>query len=138
MKKLLWWILSESCSILIKFHAYSLKKDLCTGAFLWVLPNILKHFLLQNFSAWQPLLNTLFCSLRRTQPQKMFPSTLVISICSNQTLWIAYEQLFVEVLDSQLWLTWFIVNRASDSVKLRFCKTSQISQKNIWNRIPFS
>ena len=25
---------------LIKFHAYRLKKDFCTGVFLWVLPNI--------------------------------------------------------------------------------------------------
>ena len=33
---------------------------------------------LQNTSGWLLLLNTLFCSLRRPQPQKMFPSTLVI------------------------------------------------------------
>ena len=33
---------------------------------------------LQNTSGWLLMLNILFCLLRRPQPQKMFPSTLVI------------------------------------------------------------
>ena len=33
---------------------------------------------LQNTSGWLLLLNTHFCSLRRPQPQKMFPSTFAI------------------------------------------------------------
>ena len=37
-----------------------------------------RKLFLQNSSGWMLLLNTLLSSLRRPQPQKMFPSTLAI------------------------------------------------------------
>ena len=60
---------------------------------------------------------------------------------SKQTLWVACEQPFVEVLDNQLllieqvkcpkccWKSEAVVQLSS--VKMKFCKTSQISQERI-------
>ena len=81
MKKLLWWILLENTyagvSFLINFLACRLKKDSC-AVVSCEFYQIFQNAFLQNSSGWLLLLNTHFCSLRRPQSQKLFPSTLVI------------------------------------------------------------
>ena len=104
---------------------------------------IFQDAFLQNTSGWLLLLNTLFCLLRQPQPQKLFPSALVI-LNILETNIVNCLRIAPSGGPSQLRLSWFIANRASgvsemlleleavaqlSSVQMRFCKTSQISQK---------
>ena len=81
--------------------------------------------------------------LRQPQPQKLFPSALVI-LNILETNIVNCLRIAPSGGPSQLRLSWFIANRASgvsemlleleavaqlSSVQMRFCKTSQISQK---------
>ena len=76
-----------------------------TDIFLWVLPNISERS--WNKSEWLLLLNIHFCSIRRPQPQKMFPSTLVILNTFETSTVNSFGRLFLEFLDSQSALTMF-------------------------------
>ena len=104
---------------------------------------IFQDAFLQNTSGWLLLLNTLFCLLRQPQPQKLFPSALVI-LNILETNIVNCLRIAPSGGPSQLRLSWFIANRESgvsemlleleavaqlSSVQMRFCKTSQISQK---------
>ena len=104
---------------------------------------IFQDAFLQNTSGWLLLLNTLFCLLRQPQPQKLFPSALVI-LNILETNIVNCLRIAPSGGPSQLRPSWFIANRASgvsemlleleavaqlSSVQMRFCKTSQISQK---------
>ena len=102
--------------------------------------------LFQNaFSAKHLCAASTLCSLTRPQPEKTFPSTLVIShVFETNTQLLANSCLWRSYTDSQLWLVdLFLTGQVMppkccwvleavvqlSSVKMKFCKTSQISQK---------
>ena len=127
MKKLLWWILWGSL-LLNKVSRILAKERLLHRCFPVSFTKYFRTLLLQDASGWLLLLNTLFCSLRWPQPQKKFPSTWVIlnifvtntmnclrtARCGGPRQTVSCD--YVDLL-------------LIEQVKLRFCKTSQISQK---------
>ena len=92
------------------FYANGLRKDFWIGVVLWVLPKISEHFFWKT-----PFGDCLcfFCSLRWPRPQKLFPWTfLILNIFERNTMKCLRTALCGG--PSQLWLSWFIANRASD------------------------
>ena len=127
-EKLLWWILwennHEGVSFLLKFHAYRLNKT-SAQMFFCEFYQIFQNAVLQNTSGSLLLLNTLFCSLGRPQPQKMFPSNLVI--------------LNISVINTQICLQTVLSEAATGGVlwKKVFLEISQNSQENTCVRVSF-
>ena len=102
---------------LIKFHTYKLKKYYCTGIFMWVLQNISERFFVKNFWVTASAKYSYFL-LYVDLSHKRFLQTWLFQIFSRQTQCMVCEQLFVKVLDRQLWLSWFIANGVSDVSKI--------------------
>ena len=84
-----------------------------------------KHIWVTAFAKYPVFVRYVYLSHK-----KCFLQPWLFWIFSRQTLRITCEQSFMGALDSQLWLSWFIRKSEAvshlSSVKMRFCKTSQI------------
>ena len=69
---------------------------------------------LRNTSGLLLLLNTFFFFVPSTSPTKNVSFNFGYFKYFRSKDWIARKQFFVKVLDSQLWLSWFIDNKESD------------------------
>ena len=120
------------------------KERLLHSCFLVSFTKYFWTLFLQNTSGWLFLLNTFFYSLRQPQPQKMFPLTLLILNIFEENYvncpWTALsggpkQTVSCDIVDLLLIkqaiflkCCWKLEAVAQlSSVKMRFCKTWQIS-----------
>ena len=124
MKKLLWRILWEKnlCrSFFFNKVSRLLTKERLTHRCAPVsFTKSFRTLFLQNTFGWLLLVNTFFCLLRRPQPQKLIPLTLIIvNIFKTNTVnCLQKALLWRSQTVSQLWISWFIPNIATHMSKI--------------------